>query len=92
MWGFATNELENFPEGRSEENLTLASNYNLFTWKKEEINGKNKWNYKPEVSLNVFQIKGEFELGFSGAPVCYIGDNNVIGMFTAKTCNKGIKK
>jgi tetratricopeptide (TPR) repeat protein len=90
MWGFATDENENLPTGRSIEDLRLASDYNYYRWKAEEIiGGNNKWNNKPEVNLNVFQIRGVFEKGFSGAPVCYTGDNNVIGIFTAKTDNNG---
>jgi tetratricopeptide (TPR) repeat protein len=87
--GFATGELENIPAGRSIEDLRLASYYNFFKWKAEEPRGNKKWNNKPEVNLNVYQIQGEFEQGFSGAPVCYTWDNNVIGIFTARTDNNG---
>ena len=89
VWGFSTGGLENFQGGTSVENLKLASDYNRFRWPAEEINGNNKWNNKPEVNLNVYQIQGLFEQGFSGAPVCYTWDNNVIGIFTAKTDNNG---
>jgi tetratricopeptide (TPR) repeat protein len=87
--GFATNELENLPSGRSVEDLRLASIYNHFTWEAEEACGFKKWNNKPKVSVNVFQIQGIFEQGFSGSPVCYVGDSNVIGIFTAKTDKNG---
>jgi tetratricopeptide (TPR) repeat protein len=88
-WGFATDENENIPTGRSIEDLKLASYYNLFKWPAEEPRDNNKWNNKPEVNLNVYQIHGKFEKGFSGSPVCYTWDNNVIGIFTAITDNNG---
>lgn len=64
--GFATDELENFPAGTSVEDLRLASYDIPFRWKAEGNSGNNKWNTKPEVHLNVFQIHGMFKQGLVG--------------------------
>ena len=50
---------------------------------------KQSWNKKPQVRVNVFRFTGNFDVGFSGAPVCYEGNNNVVGVFTAKDNNFG---
>ena len=60
-----------------------------FEWPHRQIVVKQKWNMKPNISINVFQYSGKFELGFSGAPVCYKEDKKVIGIFIAKDEENG---
>ena len=37
----------------------------------------------------MFQFDGKYDLGFSGAPVCYDGNKKIIGIFTARDNNYG---
>ena len=53
------------------------------------MSGNQRWNKKPEVDVFVYQYDGSFYLGNSGAPICYTGNNNVVGVFTAKDDNYG---
>jgi len=88
VWGFSAKKLEVFPEGSPGQNGKLSDEYFPFSWKEDNIKGKefyqNKWNKKPKINVNVFGYNGKFDLGFSGAPVCYDGDKKVVGIFIAK--------
>jgi tetratricopeptide (TPR) repeat protein len=89
VWGFSSIDLEIFPQGSPVENGTLSSAPFSFKWKGENISGIQKWNKKPEVNVYVFKFLGKVDVGYSGAPICYTGNNNVIGIFTAKDNNYG---
>ncbi len=93
VFGFSTKILEVFPEGMPGQKGTLSNSSFLFSWKEEILKGyqssQNKWNIKPRINVNVFGYKGKFKLGFSGAPVCYEGDNKVVGVFIAKDETNG---
>jgi tetratricopeptide (TPR) repeat protein len=89
VWGFSSRELKHFPKGSPVENGDLSEDSFLFHWEEEKIHGNKRWNIKPEVNVNIFQFNGKFDLGFSGAPVCYYGDKKVIGIFTARDNDNG---
>jgi tetratricopeptide (TPR) repeat protein len=89
VWGFSGAELETFPEGSPIEDGELSSDDFGFQWKEEDVKGDEKWNKKPVVSVRVFRISGRFDVGYSGAPVCYTANSNVVGIFTAKDSNYG---
>ena len=89
VWGFSSTDLEQFPQGSPVENGKLSEESFLFHWNEQKINGINEWNKKPAVNVNVFNFNGSYDLGFSGAPVCYDGNKKVIGIFTAKDNNYG---
>ena len=89
LWGFSSKDLLYFPSGSLVENIVLSQEYLPFYWPREKFNGRNSWNIKPHVTVNVYQFYGKIDLGFSGAPVCYDGDKKVIGIFTAKDNNRG---
>ena len=88
VWGFSSTELENFENGSLEKGKLYDVPQSV-TWKEEEINGDKKWNKKPKVNVFVFKFTGKYDLGFSGAPVCFEGDKNVIGIFSVKDDNHG---
>jgi trypsin-like peptidase len=89
LWGYSVEELEIFPQGAPAKKGSLSDAPILFQWPEEKENTDQKWNKKPEVNVYVFQYDGKFHLGNSGAPVCYTGNNNVVGVFTAKDDNYG---
>ncbi len=89
LWGYSDIELKTFPQGAPAKKGTLSDADLLFHWDEENINGNKKWNKKPAIDVNVFQYDGKFNVGNSGSPVCYIGNNNVIGIFAAKDDNYG---
>ena len=93
VWGFSAKSLDKFPAGMPGQKGNLSGESFPFSWKEENIQGKktyqNKWNQKPKINVNIFGYNGKFELGFSGAPVCYEGDNKVVGMFVAKDESNG---
>ena len=89
VWGFSSVDILNFPKGSLVENITLSEEYFEFVWPEEALNGNNPWNHKPRVRINVYQVEGNVDLGFSGAPVCYEGDKKVIGIFTARNNKRG---
>jgi hypothetical protein len=78
VWGFSYKNLETFPDGAPVENGTLSRAPITFNWKEEDVSYAQKWNKKPQVNVFVFQFSGRFDVGFSGAPVCYTGNNNVV--------------
>jgi hypothetical protein len=80
VWGFSLKDLEVFPQGSPVEDGTLSIAPILFNWHEEPINGIQVWNKKPQVKVYVFRFSGKFDLGFSGAPVCYTGNNNIVGI------------
>jgi len=88
MYGYSAKSLNEFPDGKFGGKSELDEDSICFSWKEEILKGKNtfqnKWNKKPKINVNVFEIKGDYEKGFSGAPVYYIGNNNIVGMFIAK--------
>jgi len=90
LWGFSAAKMKDFPQGVPGHEGKLSSNsftYALDGGKK--LSGNKPWNVQVEGSVNVFQYKGTFELGFSGAPVCYKVDHKVIGIFIAKDKENG---
>lgn len=89
VWGFSSKDLETFPQGSPVENGILSEAPFLFNWKEENISGSQKWNKKPQVKVYVFRFLAKFDVGFSGGPVCYTGNNSVVGIFTAKDNNYG---
>jgi tetratricopeptide (TPR) repeat protein len=89
VWGYSQKNLDRFPHGSPASKGLLSDAPFLFNFPEEVKRGTQEWNKKPEVSLNVYQFDGNFEGGFSGAPVCYVGNNNVVGVFTAKEPNYG---
>jgi Trypsin-like peptidase domain len=89
LWGYSDIELEIFPQGAPAKKGSLSDAEIPFKWKMENVTGNKKWNKKPEVNVNVFQYDGKFKVGNSGSPVCYTGNNNVIGVFAAKDDNYG---
>ncbi|HSF51805.1 MAG TPA: hypothetical protein VLA74_13680 [Nitrososphaeraceae archaeon] len=90
VWDFSSINIEQFPHGSPVENGKLSEESILFHWNEEKINNRNnEWNKKPEIKVNVFKFNGIYDLGFSGAPVCFNGDKKVIGIFTAKDSNYG---
>ena len=89
LWGFSTEKLKTFPKGMPGQKGELSSEFFTFEWEEETFHGKNKWNKKPKISVNIFQYNGHFELGFSGAPICYEADNKVVGVFIAKDKESG---
>jgi tetratricopeptide (TPR) repeat protein len=89
IWGFSSANLVQFPQGSPVENGRLSEESFLFHWDEIKINENKEWNKKPALNVNVFQFDGKYDLGFSGAPVCYNGNKKVIGIFTAKDNNYG---
>lgn len=89
LWGYSDIELETFPQGAPAKKGSLSDAPILFHWSEEKGSSDQKWNKKPEVNVYVFQYDGKFHLGNSGAPICYTGNNSVIGIFTAKDDNYG---
>ena len=89
VWGFSFKDLEIFPQGSPVEDGILSSAPLLFNWPEEEVEGNSKWNIKPQIKVYVFRFSGKFDVGFSGAPVCYTGNYNIVGIFTAKAHNYG---
>ena len=89
MWGYSENEIRTFPQGAPVKKGTLSDAPFLFSWPEENVKGIRKWNKKPEVKVYVFQYDGKFQVGYSGAPVCYTGNNSVIGVFTARDDSYG---
>jgi hypothetical protein len=88
-WGFSGSKLKNFPRGLPAQTGNLSDESFTYEWAQEEFSGKKEWNKKPGVSINVFQYDGKFELGFSGAPVCYDADKKVVGLFIARDEENG---
>jgi Zn-dependent metalloprotease len=86
--GFPKMELHRLPAGRPEPG-SLSETTDPMRWEKEEIEGSQKWNKKPERNLDVYIFSGDFDVGFSGGPVCYKGDWKVVGMFDAKDNTRG---
>ena len=89
VWGFSSSELETFPQGSPIEDAELSSDDFGFQWKEENVKDNEKWNKKPLVNVRVFRFSGKFDVGYSGAPVCYEANNSIIGIFTAKDNNYG---
>jgi tetratricopeptide (TPR) repeat protein len=89
VWGFSFKDLETFPRGSPAEDGRLSSAPFLFHWKEENAKGSRKWNKKPEVKVYVFRFSGKYDVGFSGGPTCYTGNNNAVGIFTAKDSSSG---
>ena len=89
VWGFSFKDLKIFPQGSPVENGTLSSASFPFHWPEENLGGTHEWNKKHQVKVYVFRFLGNFDVGFSGAPVCYEGNNNIIGVFTAKDNSYG---
>jgi hypothetical protein len=54
-----------------------------FGWPEGNTQGSREWNRRPEFNLNAYRIRGEFEIGFSGAPVYHDKSKAVVGMFAA---------
>jgi hypothetical protein len=88
VWGISGSKIENFPKGFFKYSKLSEASV-MIRFEEKEISGSNKWNKSPEVGVNVFEIVGQFEIGFAGAPVCYASDNSVIGMFIAKDETRG---
>jgi hypothetical protein len=86
--GFSGEKINDFPEGTAVQS-SLSENLFPLEIKGNDYKGSNKWNTKPEVYVNVFQCEGKFDIGFSGSPVCYKGNNKVIGIFAAVDENYG---
>jgi len=88
VYGYSAKSLDEFSDGKFGGKSELDEDSIPFSWNEEISKGKklyqNQWNKKPKINVNVFEIKGEFEKGFSGAPVYYLGNNNIVGMFIAK--------
>jgi hypothetical protein len=86
--GYSGERLDHF---RSSETIEgkLYSHLNVFSWEEGKYIGKNKWNSKPPVEVDVFRLEGTFDMGFSGSPVFYGVNNEVVGMFTAKEKSYG---
>lgn len=82
--GFSGTKLKSLPEGTSGRYSRLSDSAQPFEVDPKNISGKNKWNVKPAVYVNVYECEGQFEFGFSGGPVCFKGPNKVVGIFTAK--------
>jgi hypothetical protein len=82
VWGFSGAELDTFPQGSPIEDGELSSDDFGFQWKEEDVKGNGKWNKKPLVNVRVFRFSGKFDVGYSGAPVCYTANNSIIGVFT----------
>jgi tetratricopeptide (TPR) repeat protein len=89
VWGFSFKDLMTFPQGSPVEDGKLSSTFFPFHWPEENLSGIQSWNKKPQVKVNVYRFSGNYDVGFSGAPVCYTGNNNVVGLFTAKDTNYG---
>lgn len=89
VWGFSAKEICHFPKGTLCEDGDLSISSVTMHWDKENNNGDKKWNQKPKVNIQTFKFNGQFDKGFSGAPVCYTEDKKVIGIFTAKDGNNG---
>ena len=89
VWGFSFKDLETFPQGLPSEDSRLSSAPFLFHWKEENAKGSQKWNKKPEVKVYVFRFSGKYDVGFSGGPTLYTGNNNAVGIFTAKDNSSG---
>jgi Flp pilus assembly protein TadD len=89
LWGYSALKLNTFPRGTPANKGSLSDATFLFHWGSENVSGDKKWNTKPEVNVYVFQYDGKFDVGHSGSPVCYSGNNNVIGVFTAKDDDNG---
>jgi len=88
MLASTTANLGIFPKGRTIEGR-LGRTLTRFRWEEEQKAGNYKWNAKPEVNVDVFQIESKIEQGFSGGPVSYSEDNAVVGMFEARDDNFG---
>jgi hypothetical protein len=87
--GFPLEDLYHHPDGKDESG-TVSDVIVRFLWDEEEVQERRKeWNVKPKVNVQVFNFSGKFDLGFSGAPVCYEHGLQVVGMFEAKDANKG---
>jgi tetratricopeptide (TPR) repeat protein len=87
--GFPFEDLEHHPDGKDERG-TLSDVVVRLVWDEEEVQEKTKeWNVKPKINVQVFNFSGQFDLGFSGAPVCYEHGLLVVGMFEARDANKG---
>ncbi len=87
--GFPFEDLDHHPDGKDERGTLSEIDVRLL-WHEEEVQGTKEWNIKPKVNVQVFNFSGKFDLGFSGAPVCYNKHGlKVIGMFEAKDANKG---
>jgi tetratricopeptide (TPR) repeat protein len=79
VWGYSSD----WPEGEQEKGKLFNASQSL-PWPEENIRGDKKWNKKPRVDVFVYKFNGTYKLGFSGGPVCYEGNNKVIGIFGAK--------
>jgi hypothetical protein len=86
--GFPRDEVDRLPEGRPEPGKLSDDTFSI-KWKGETRAGTQKWNEKPPKNIQVYIFNGKFDVGYSGAPVCYQNDYRVIGMFHAKDNNHG---
>jgi hypothetical protein len=85
---YTSTNIENFPNGQQVEGK-INLNYHFFKLPAIIYKWNNKWNKKPEVSVDVYGIDGKFELGFSGSVVFFPKNEKVVGMFTTKDDNYG---
>ncbi len=89
LWAYSDIGLSTFPQGSPAKKGNLSDAPFIFEWPSERLSGRNNWNNKPKVHVYVFQYDGNFNIGNSGGPVCFTGNNKVIGVFTAKDENYG---
>jgi tetratricopeptide (TPR) repeat protein len=90
IWGFPLSSRKNYPytSGKyKESNLQQDKLEILFG--STSVDGRNKWNKKPDQSIELYPIKDKLEKGFSGAPVFYKDDPVVIGMYEAQDADTG---
>ena len=65
VYGYSAKSVAEFPDGKFGGKSELDEDSIPFSWNEEISKGKklyqNKWNKKPKINVNVFEIKGEFK-------------------------------
>jgi hypothetical protein len=83
VWGFSHYTKDNLPLGREIQG-ELSSTTTIYEATEKHLDGKNPWNKKPKVNVNVFQLPcSGAGLGFSGAPVWEPNRGKIVGMFVS---------
>lgn len=83
IWGFSGETLNTFRYGAPVPGKLNNEPQNI-SFEGRKYEGIKKWNRKPDVSVDVYMIAGNFDHGHSGSPVFFQSINKVGAMFLAK--------
>jgi tetratricopeptide (TPR) repeat protein len=88
IWGFPKSSYSRLTMGKIEYGRLYEDSISIQI-SEEQIVGDKKWNKKPFVKMDVFEIDTNPGLGFSGSPVFYRRDPIVVGIYEAFDEDKG---